>query len=279
MDQLNDIPNTGIYTNPLFTHALNTILGCPVVLRTKNNCLYHGMLDSFSPDLDVILKCCHKIDATVETVIYDKSIPEKSNVKTFYFERDDIVEMNACEVDTHFAIKILENSFIDSAIVEKSRVSDEESLGEEFKELVPYVFDSEYDSSDLDSGLVSKEVSPLVTNNKTGWNAEDMLNINEIKFGYKSTYKSDLSDYTIPLEKRHTDEYKRRELEAEKIAHEIEKSKSYRRNIDKELSDNEEEEYAFSAVIRTDSNNNSLRRFSSSRKTPKNNKSKKNYKN
>lgn len=86
-----------------------------------------------------------------------------------------------------------------------------------------------------------------------------MFTINTIKFGYKSTYDPNLKEYTLPLEKKQTDEYKRRELEAEQIASEIEKSRTYRRNIDKELSDNEEEEYAFSAVIRSDNNNNQIK--------------------
>jgi hypothetical protein len=31
---------------------------------------------------------------------------------------------------------------------------------------------------------------------KTGWSADDMLNINETKYGYKSTFKTDLTEYT-----------------------------------------------------------------------------------
>lgn len=83
-----------------------------------------------------------------------------------------------------------------------------------------------------------------------GWNVEEMLLTNQTKYGYKSTYNSDLSEYTLPVQKEDSEEFRRREEEAEKIAQEIESSASYRRNIDKELSDNEEEEEAFSAVIR-----------------------------
>ena len=46
------------------------------------------------------------------------------------------------------------------------------------------------------------------------------------------------------------------EEEAEKLANEIESSSTYRKNVDKELSDNEEEEEAFSAVSRSPNNNN-----------------------
>lgn len=87
-----------------------------------------------------------------------------------------------------------------------------------------------------------------------GWNAEDMLATNEAKYGYKSTYNSALPEYTLAVERGEgvtDEEYRRRELEAERLAAEIESSSTYRKNIDKELSDNEEEEAAFSAVVRT----------------------------
>lgn len=60
----------------------------------------------------------------------------------------------------------------------------------------------------------------------------------------------------IPVEKEDSEDYRRREEEAEKIAREIESSSTYRENVDKELSDNEEEEQAFSAVERANDNNN-----------------------
>ena len=95
-----------------------------------------------------------------------------------------------------------------------------------------------------------------LTSSGGGWCAEDMLLTNQTKYGYKSTYNSDLSEYTLPVEKENTEEYKRREEEAEKLANEIESSSTYRKNVDKELSDNEEEEEAFSAVSRSPNNNN-----------------------
>ena len=87
-----------------------------------------------------------------------------------------------------------------------------------------------------------------------GWCAEDMLMVNQTKYGYKSTYNSDLNEYTLAVEKEDTEEFRRREEEAEKMAQEIESSTTYRRNVDKELSDNEEEEEKFSAVVRAEKN-------------------------
>lgn len=86
-------------------NASNTILGCPVLLRVKSNDTYHGIFVTFSPEFDVLLECCHKIDPKNEVVIYGKSLPKKSAVHARFFERENIVEMIACEVDKDFALK------------------------------------------------------------------------------------------------------------------------------------------------------------------------------
>lgn len=54
-------------------------------------------------------------------------------------------------------------------------------------------------------------------NSESGWTAEDMLMTNEQKYGYKSTYDSNLSEYTVAIERDDTDDYKRREADAEKM--------------------------------------------------------------
>ena len=92
----------------------------------------------------------------------------------------------------------------------------------------------------------------------SGWAADEMLMTNRTKYGYKSTYNADLSEYTIAIEREDSEEYRRREKEAEKIANEIESNLMYRHNVDIELSDGEGEEEAFSAVVRQTSeiNNN-----------------------
>jgi hypothetical protein len=52
----------------------------------------------------------------------------------------------------------------------------------------------------------------------------------------------------LAVEREDTEDYRRREEAAEKIAIEIESATDYKKNVDKELADNEEEEKAFSAV-------------------------------
>lgn len=127
------------------------------------------------------------------------------------------------------------------------------------KELEPYAFDDdEQENSGSTVGLdddLAQQMNGFDLNTEnvsnTGWTAEDMLLTNETKYGYKSTFKEDLSEYTLQVERQDTEEFKRREEEAEKLALEIESSSTYKRNIDKELSDGEEEEEKFSAVVRS----------------------------
>jgi hypothetical protein len=86
-------------------NAGNTILGCPVILKVKSKDTFHGIFTTFSPEFDVLLECCHKIDPANEVVIYGRSLPRKSDVSVMYFERENIVEITACEVDKDFALK------------------------------------------------------------------------------------------------------------------------------------------------------------------------------
>ncbi len=98
-------PNEGIYRNPRFMNAGNTILGCPVLLKVKSKDTFHGIFTTFSPEFDVLLEFCHKVDPENEVVIYGRSLPRKSDVSVMYFERENIVEITACDVEKDFALK------------------------------------------------------------------------------------------------------------------------------------------------------------------------------
>jgi hypothetical protein len=86
-------------------NASNTLLGCPVILKVKSNETYHGIFVTCSAEFDVILECSHKIDAKNEIMICGRSIPKKEEVRARFFERENIVEMIAYEVDKDFALK------------------------------------------------------------------------------------------------------------------------------------------------------------------------------
>ena len=97
--------NQGIYRNSKFVMTSNTIIGCPVLLKVKSNDTFHGIFVTYSPDFDVLLECCHKIDPDNEVLIYGRSLPKPSQVHARFFERENIVEMTAFEVDKEFALK------------------------------------------------------------------------------------------------------------------------------------------------------------------------------
>lgn len=100
-------PGEGIYRNSRFITTSNIIVGCPVTLRVKSNETFHGIFITFSPEFDVLLECCHKVDPQKEVVIYGRSLPKKSEVRARFFERESIVEMIAYDVDKDFALKSL----------------------------------------------------------------------------------------------------------------------------------------------------------------------------
>lgn len=75
-----------------------------------------------------------------------------------------------------------------------------------------------------------------------------MFKKNEEKYGVVSSYSQDLSGYTTQIDKTDSDALKRHEQQAAQVAQEIEKNVvSWERS---ELENGEDEEEAFSAVVR-----------------------------
>ena len=69
----------------------------------------------------------------------------------------------------------------------------------------------------LNSNAVDPEKINGDMTSSSGWCAEDMLMTNQQKYGYKSTYDSNLSEYTVAIEREDSEDYRRREVEAEKM--------------------------------------------------------------
>jgi small nuclear ribonucleoprotein (snRNP)-like protein len=71
-------------------NASTTVLGCPVILRVKNNETFHGIFVTFTPEFDVLLECCHKVDPKNEVYLLNFLNVEKFqtqvvlHVKIFY---------------------------------------------------------------------------------------------------------------------------------------------------------------------------------------------------
>lgn len=96
---------TNDYQDTNFGNAINTIMGCPVMLRDKSNNLHHGILSAFVTDTSIVLDCCHQVDPSNESLIFDRSIPKKSNVATRVFQIEQIVKIDAFQVDGEYATK------------------------------------------------------------------------------------------------------------------------------------------------------------------------------
>ncbi|XP_076334097.1 uncharacterized protein LOC143238062 isoform X2 [Tachypleus tridentatus] len=98
----------------------------------------------------------------------------------------------------------------------------------------------------MDSSPFALSVAGKISE-KNGWDPNEMFKKNAEKFGVTSTYDSTLQGYTIPLEPKNTEEYKKQEAKAVKIAQEIENSQQYLSRIAVENGDEEEK---YSAVVR-----------------------------
>lgn len=60
----------------------------------------------------MVLECCHQVGGKNEVIIYGKSFPNKADVQTMIFSRQDIVELTASDVDKEYAIKSESSNFI-----------------------------------------------------------------------------------------------------------------------------------------------------------------------
>jgi len=82
-----------------------------------------------------------------------------------------------------------------------------------------------------------------------------MFRKNEEKYGVVSSYNQDLAGYTTQLDKSDLESYKKHEEQALQVAEEIEKNLAVLDRNNKLENDDDEEE-AFSAVVRPRSNMN-----------------------
>lgn len=171
----------------------------------------------------------------------DKKINVDTVQDNLIIKLDDIVTIEAKDVDLDYATR--DTFATDTAIASRSNGPNRE------KELQPW--------SDLDGGNVNgSEMSvTLELDTKTnGWDANEMFQLNEKEHGIKTTYKDNLESYTVQIDRKDTVDYRRQELEAERIANEIENNPKTQERLEVE---NGDEEAAFAAVIRPEDSNNS----------------------
>ncbi|XP_062594080.1 ataxin-2-like protein [Saccostrea cucullata] len=228
----------GIYSNPRFSHLLASLVGCVVQLQVKNGGVYDGILKTNSPKMDVVLEMAHKHEESSNNNTNNTTPSKDRLIEKVIFNMSDILSITSVDVDLDYAVK---DTFTDSAISKCNSNHSEADL----KVLQPW------------EGGEGEELGGLEREPANGWDPNEMFRTNEEKFNVQSKYDDSLTQYTTPLEKRDTKEFRSREEEAERLANEIEKSEQYKQHISLENGDGDEEE-KFSAVKRTNENNTNM---------------------
>ncbi|XP_055848487.1 ataxin-2 homolog isoform X2 [Episyrphus balteatus] len=209
-------------------HAATALVGNLVQVHLRSGNLYEGVFRTFSPNFDIALELPFCIKSNINTLDEEKPVPN-----CMIFTSDNVVSIVAKEFDPNYATG---GAFqTDNAISEKFVSHLDE------KELEPW-----------DASGMNGEIEFELDGGTNGWDANDMFIKNEKTFGVQSTFDDSLSDYTVQIEKRETDEFKEAEAKAEKLAQEIEKNPICRERLDLE---NGDEEALYAAVERPIENN------------------------
>ncbi|GIY02598.1 ataxin-2 homolog [Caerostris extrusa] len=230
----------GVYGNSRLMHATTSLVGLVVQLQLRDGTIHEGILRTFSQQFELVLEMSHRVRGNpsmsqgsasslgnlLNSFPFEGGLSEK-----LIFRLKDIVMLTAANVDVDFAVK---DSFTDTGI---SRFNGQVLE----KELEPW----DGASSDLEDTALGEED----VDGANGWDANDMFRLNAEKYGVTSSYDNSLQEYTVPLTKKDTEEYKMKEAKAMKIAQEIESNMTYQARLQME---NGDEEDRFSAVVRPD---------------------------
>ena len=163
----------------------------------------------------------------------DKKINVETVQDNLIIKLSDIVTIHAKDVDLDYAVR---NTFqTDTAISSR--------LNGASRNLEEKVFEM-WDGSECST---NGEVSLDLDSRANGWDPNEMFQYNEREHGVKTTFNDNLESYTVQIEKKDTKDFRKQELEAERIANEIEKNPITKIRLDLE---NGDEETAFAAVIR-----------------------------
>lgn len=146
----------------------------------------------------------------------------------------DIVSIEAKDVDLDYATR---DAFATDAAI-SSRMNGN-LRGE--KELQPWMG---MDMDDVNGGL---GVNLELDTKANGWDASEMFQKNEKDYNVKSTYNDNLEHYTVQIDRKDTIDFRKQELEAARIANEIENNP---KTIERLEVENGDEEAAFAAVVR-----------------------------
>lgn len=227
----------GVYNNARFMHAAASSVGCILHIQVGNGNVYEGVFSTFSQDLDIVLEMVNRVDKDMTKIgeygpnsLLTSLDVQECVAEKMIFKLSDIVSTCAASIDLDYATR---DGFTDTSISKPPNSLPERKL-EPWEEP-----DEELHNANTDN-LDGEE-------DTKGWDANEMFRTNAEKYNVKSSYDSTLTGYTIPLEPKNTDEYKKQEAKASKIAQEIENNPSYKQRISVE---NGDEEDRYSAVLR-----------------------------
>uniref|UniRef100_A0A182SF82 LsmAD domain-containing protein n=1 Tax=Anopheles maculatus TaxID=74869 RepID=A0A182SF82_9DIPT len=218
----------GIYNNASFMHAATSHVGNIVQIQTPAGHIYEGVFRTFSSQFQIVLEMAHRVEIGPDQ---KPKIIVESFVDRLIFKPNDIVTLAAKDVDPEDATR--DTFKTDTAI---SRCNGTNWL--EDRVLEPWDESGDVNGESIEHGLE-------LDSNAEGWDVNDMFLKNEQVYGVQSTFDQSLSGYTVQIQKKDSEEFKVQELEAEKIANEIENNPVYKERIDIE---NGDEEAAFAAV-------------------------------
>ncbi|XP_072043492.1 uncharacterized protein [Amphiura filiformis] len=226
----------GLYSHPRCCHAVSVMRGCIVQVQVKKGTIFEGILGTVSAEYDVVLEAAHVVEKKAQEIT--PTIPNDV-IEKLVFQFKDIVYVKTKDCDVEFAARG-ESFLTDTEISETGRGVNGQ-LGE--KELEEWTVDAE--DLKVDHSLETVAGGDMAN----GWSAEDMFKTNEEKYGVQTVYDEKLSDYTTPLSKDDTKEFRDRKDRAERLAREIEASPDHARNSGLESNDGTEEE-KYSSVVR-----------------------------
>ncbi|XP_053680577.1 ataxin-2 homolog [Anopheles nili] len=215
-------------------HAATSHVGNVVQIQTPAGHIYEGVFRTFSSQFQIVLEMAHRVEIGPDQ---KTKIVVETFVERLIFKPNDIVTLAAKDVDPEYATR--DTFKTDTAI---SRCNGTNWL--EDRELEPWDESGGLNGDPLEHSLE-------LDSNADGWDVNEMFHKNETIYGVHSTFDQSLSGYTVQIQKKDSEEFKVQELEAEKIANEIENNPVYKERIDVE---NGDEEAAFAAVIRPSSN-------------------------
>lgn len=220
----------GVYNNSHFVHAVTSHVGNIVQIQTQSGALFEGVFRTFSPHFEIAMELVHRV-----TDVGNGQDEQSFNASNFFdvliFKAHDVVYMKgmfclfvslsphhwklmihsifiiilfdcalpsapiAKDVDLEYATK--DTFQTDTAISRCNGSSFEE------KELEPWSFDG---PTGVQNGEL--ECSLDLDDNANGWDAMEMFNKNESKYGVQSTFDHSLTGYTVQIQKKDTKEFR-----------------------------------------------------------------------